>query len=417
MSTHRRKAYRVAMVAACPFPANHGSAASIREMSDTLVDMGHEVHIITYAIGQPDIKVRRAKVHRIGAFRPESDAKVGPSPEKFAADFQLLRLLLRVIRRERIDIIHAHNYEGALIGIMAKWISGRPLLYNGVNLMSDELASYRFIRPLWLAHALGHTLDRFVPIFPDHITAVSPELKQWLIKAGVRPEKIEVVPAGIEPDLFNNGSIDKFQDHYKVDGPIVMYAGVLNAFQRIDYLLHAFAVVLREEPAAKLFIVSPLRSEPHEREHKVLAAQLGLADAIVWIAPHPLQDLPGYLALADVTVMPRPNCPGHPVKLLNYMLAGKPTVCFSGAAKGVRHLHDAVIVQDHDWYALGQGIVTLLRDRALAARLGTNARNTVLTEFDWRQICPKIERIYDRLLGVGSGADSIEVERAMGAHP
>src|SRR2546421_3569082 len=87
--------YSIAMVAACPFPANHGSAASIREMSDTLAEMGHDVHIVTYDIGQPDIKVRRAKVHRTGLFRPEIDAKVGPSPEKFVSDFHLLRLLVR----------------------------------------------------------------------------------------------------------------------------------------------------------------------------------------------------------------------------------------------------------------------------------------------------------------------------------
>lgn len=48
-------------------------------MSDTLVDMRHDVQIVTYAIGQPDIKVRRAKVHRIALFRSETDAKVGPS--------------------------------------------------------------------------------------------------------------------------------------------------------------------------------------------------------------------------------------------------------------------------------------------------------------------------------------------------
>ena len=65
------------MVAACPFPANHGSAASIREMSDTLVDMGHNVHIVTYPFGQEDIRVRRAKVHRTAPFRPEGNAKVG----------------------------------------------------------------------------------------------------------------------------------------------------------------------------------------------------------------------------------------------------------------------------------------------------------------------------------------------------
>ena len=417
MSTRLKRAYHVAMVAACPFPANHGSAASIREMSDMLADMGHEVHIVTYATGQADIDIRRAKVHRIAPFRPETDAKVGPSREKFRADFQLLRLVLRVIRRERIDIIHAHNYEAALIGIMAKWITGRPLLYNGVNLMSDELATYEFIRPRWLAYAFGRALDWFVPIFPDHITAVSPELKQWLVQSGVRPEKIDVVPAGIDPALFENCSADRFREQYNPGGgPIVMYAGVLNAFQRIDYLLHAFAAVSSEEPAARLFIVSPLRSEALETEHKQLASQLDIADAITWIAPHPLKDLPSYLALADVTVLPRSECPGHPVKLLNYMLAGKPTVCFSGAAKGVRHLHDAFVVQDHDWRALAEGIVTLLRNRALAARLGANARNTVLTEFDWRQICPKIERIYDRLLGVATEAEPVQVEPAVTAH-
>ena len=182
----RTDGYSVAMVAACPFPANHGSAASIREMSDTLVDMGHDVHIVTYPIGQEDIRVRRAKVHRTASFRPEGNAKVGPSADKFFLDFQLLRLLCRVIRRERIDIIHAHNYEGALVGIMAKWLTRRPLLYNAVNLMSDELAGYRFIRPAWLAHGIARALDWFIPIFPNHVTAVSPELKDWFVDHGVR---------------------------------------------------------------------------------------------------------------------------------------------------------------------------------------------------------------------------------------
>jgi 1,2-diacylglycerol 3-alpha-glucosyltransferase len=405
MSRRGQGSYRIAMVAACPFPANHGSAASIREMSDTLTDMGHDVHIVTYPFGQDEIKVRRAQVHRTSEFRPETDAKVGPSPEKFVLDGKLLGLLLRIVRAKNIDVIHAHNYEGALIGIAAKWITRRPLLYNAVNLMSDELASYRFIRPRWLAHALGRTLDWFVPIFPDHITAVSPELRQWMINNGVPERKVDTVPAGIEPEMFDGATPERYR-HLAGDHPVVMYTGVLNAFQRIDYLLRAFTVVAREEPRTRLLIVSPLRSESHEAEYRKLATELGIAEKIVWIAPHSLEELPSYLALADVTVVPRPECPGHPVKLLNYMLACKPTVCFAGAAKGVTHLHDAVVVPDHDWNALGDGIVTLLRDRALATRLGENARDTVLREFDWRQICPRIVRIYDQLVGVSNSPTS-----------
>jgi glycosyltransferase involved in cell wall biosynthesis len=374
-------------------------------MSDTLTDLGHDVHIVTYPVGQEEIRVRRARVHRTGPFRPETNARVGPSADKFVLDFQLLRLLCQVIRRERIDIIHAHNYEGALVGIMAKWLTGRPLLYNAVNLMSDELAGYRFIRPAWLADGMARALDWFVPIFPNHITAVSPELRDWFVEQGVPPAKVDMVPAGIEPDLFDNPAPEKFRQQYQINRrPVVMYTGVLNAFQRVDYLLRAFAVALREKPEALLLIVSPLVSESHEKEQKQLAAELGISSSIVWISPHALQDLPSYLALADVTVVPRPECPGHPVKLLNYMLAGKPVVSFAGGAKGVRHLHDAFIVPNHDFEALGRGIVTLLNDRTLAAELGANARATVLAEFDWRQICRKIERIYGQLLGITSAS-------------
>jgi glycosyltransferase involved in cell wall biosynthesis len=387
------------MVAACPFPANYGSAASIREMSDTLSDMGHDVHIVTYPFGQGDIRVRAAKVHRTAPFRPETNPKVGPSREKFSLDFRLLQLLCRVIRRENVDIIHAHNYEATLIGILAKWITRRPLLYNAVNLLSDELAGYNFIRPAWLAHGIAHGLDWFTPIFPNHITAVSPELRDWFLQRGVPATKVDMIPAGIEPDLFGHGQPEKFRDKYQLNGrPIVMYTGVLDAYQRIDYLLRAFAVALREKQDALLLVVSPLVSEASENQHKQLAAKLGISSSIVWISPHPLHDLPSYLALADVCVMPRPECPGHPIKLLNYMLAGKPVVSFAGGAKGVSHLHDAFIVPNHDCEAMGRGIVTLLNDRKLAAELGTNARTTVIANFDWRHICVKIERIYDKLL-------------------
>ena len=407
------KRYSVAMVAACPFPTNRGSAASIREMSDTLSQMGHAVHIVTYPAGQEDIVVRHAKVHRTAPFRPETNAKIGPSPEKFLRDLALLRLLCRVIRRERIDIIHAHNYEGALIGVIAKWITGRPLLYNAVNLMADELAGYRFIRPAWAAHGIARALDWFTPIFPNHITAVSPELKQWFVEHGVPEQKVDVIPAGIQPEMFDNPAPEKLRARHVIpDRPIVMYTGVLNAFQRIDYLLRAFAVVLREQPDALLLMVSPLVSESHERAHRKLADQLGISHAVVWIAPHSLDDLPSYLALATVTAISRPECPGHPVKLLNYMIAGKPIVCFAGSAKGVRHLHDAFIVPNHDCDALGKGIMTLLEDRALAAKLGTNARATVLANFDWRQICTKIECIYDRLLAAPTEAASTQNQSA-----
>jgi Glycosyltransferase Family 4 len=125
-NTEMANGYAVAMATARPFPANHGSVASIREMSDTLSDMGHSVHIVTYPTGQEEMRSRRVRVRQTAAFRPESNAKVGSSSEKFGLEFQLLRLLYRVIRSEQLDIIRAHNCEDAFVGIVTTWLTGRP---------------------------------------------------------------------------------------------------------------------------------------------------------------------------------------------------------------------------------------------------------------------------------------------------
>jgi 1,2-diacylglycerol 3-alpha-glucosyltransferase len=302
-----RRCYSVAMVPACPFPANHGTPGAIRKMLETLAQLGHTVHIVTYSSGQDDIVVRFAKVHRAGPIRPQRNVKVGPSAEKFLLDFAVLRWLCRLIQSEPIDIIHRHNYKGAVIGALAGWITRRPVLYHAVNLMSDELPGYRFIRPEWLVKRVAGLLDRLIPIFRDHIIALSPELKEWLATNGTPESKVDVVPCGVNPDIFNGAALANLGTSFQIRNR--MYTGVPNRFQRMDYLLRGFAIALNQEPDALLLIVSPVISEAHKREHTKLAHKLGISHVIGWIGPHLLEDLPDYLALANVTLISRPDCP------------------------------------------------------------------------------------------------------------
>jgi 1,2-diacylglycerol 3-alpha-glucosyltransferase len=406
------KSYSIAMVAACPFPVNYGSPGAIRELSEVLSEMGHDVHIVTYPDGQ-DLSVGKAQLHRVAQRQQSRGPSVGPSTDKLFLDFLMLTELCRVVRREKIEIIHAHNYEGALIGLFAKFVTGRPMIYNAVNLMSDELATYRFIRPKFVAKWIGAILDWFVPIFPDHIIAVTQELYDWLAKRGVPKKRLTVVPCGIRPAMFDNADANKFCDKYAIGSrPVVMYTGINSAFQRVDYLLRAFSVVLKEEPSALLMVVSPLENEPDLQANQALARELGIAENVIFAGPHTLDDLPHYIAMATVTVVPRPECPGHPIKLLNYMISGKPIVCFAGAAKGITHMHDALTVPDHDWQEMGKSILTLLHDPVLAQRLGTNARQTAINNFDWQVLAKKVETIYANLLP-GNQRSSEPADKAM----
>jgi glycosyltransferase involved in cell wall biosynthesis len=196
--------------------------------------------------------------------------------------------------------------------------------------------------------------------------------------------------------MFAAANPAPIRDRYSLHGRrVVMYTGVNSAFQRIDYLLRAYAVA--RQPDTVLMVVSPLSGEPDLAANQALARELGLEE-VIWAGPHTLAELPDYLACADVTVVPRADCPGHPIKLLNYMMAGKPTVCFAGAAKGVTHGLEAWLVPDHDWRALGEGIALLLRDRDLAGRLGANARRTATAQFDWKGLSERVTDVYARVL-------------------
>src|SRR5262245_27844956 len=80
---------RVCMLAACPFPANHGTPGSIREMAEAISDRGHEVHIVTYHFGE-DIPLRGPVLHRITPLTRESAVVVGPTSRRPLYDLQMV---------------------------------------------------------------------------------------------------------------------------------------------------------------------------------------------------------------------------------------------------------------------------------------------------------------------------------------
>ena len=391
------KRYSIAMVAACPFPANYGTPGAIREMSETLAAFGHDVHIVTYPFGE-DLPVGAATVWRAPYWRKSRSLYTGPYCEKLLLDVLLLVRLCRVIRRQRISIIHAHNYEGLLIGYMAKLMTGRKLLYNAVSLMSDELPSYGFLKPAFLARGLARLLDWLAVKLPDHFIAITKELRDFFLSKRISEDRIAFIPCGVKPEMFDSPRPEPLRARYGVkQRPVVMYTGVNSPFQRIDYLIRAFHSVLQEEPSALLMVVSPLKHDSDLASNRALAQSLGISSNVIWVEGQTLTELPDYLAMASVAVIPRPNMPGHPIKLLNYMAARRAIVCSSGAAKGIRHMHDAYVVADHDPDEMSSGIVTLLRDGTLARRLGAAARETVVRDFEWRRLCKAVEIVYQSL--------------------
>jgi len=387
----------VAMVAACPFPANHGTPAAIREMSEALADRGHSIHVVTYPL-KDDIPIQGVTIHRTRPVGKNEQIVVGPSYQRLVFDALMISKLWGVIRKHQVDIIHAHNYEGALVGYAVKKLTGIPLLYNAINTMITELPQYGFIRPKSLAINLANFLDRFVPKMADFIIADTEDLMSFIMDKGIPQDRIRVVPSGVNIEMFEKGDGQKVRKAYQIgERPLVIYTGTFDQFQGLDYLFQAFKIVVDRYPDGVLLLVGSTVNPEHEEKYKRMASELGLAGNVI-ITTSSLDDLPDFLAAADVAVVPRPFSPGIPTKLLNYMAAAKPVVSFEGSAKFLKDGVNALLVKGEDSVEFGQAIVRLIVDKLLAQELGANVKASIKGTFDWNTIAKKIEQIYTSML-------------------
>ena len=386
------KKINIAIVAACPFPAQRGTPVRIFRTAEALGRRGHNVHVVAYHFGDAS-STDAFQIHRIPDIKSYRNFNPGPTyPKLLVLDPLLAIKLFQVLKTHQIDLIHAHHYEGLLVSLTVKSMTGHPVIYDAHTTLESELPSYPMSLPDTPKQVIGRFLDQWAPKQADRIIAVDDDIKNFLIRfSKVNPSGITVVPNGIEPRTFM-----KIQNVRKLSGDgikRVIYTGNFGEFQGIDLLLKSFHEIVKQQDNVRLCMVSMF---PFDR-FDPMARELGIRHKIDFIQTG-FDQVPGLLAKADVAVNPRVVCDGFPQKNFNYMAAGKPVVAFAGSAKLIEHGKTGWVVENGNVDEFAKGIIRLLQDRKLADRLGSNARQLVMTEFTWEKAAEKIEAVYQRVL-------------------
>jgi glycosyltransferase involved in cell wall biosynthesis len=385
-------------LAACPFPANHGTPGSIRELVEATAERGHEVHVVTYHIGD-DLPLDGVQLHRIPDWTGERRVIVGPTRYRPLYDFQMIFTALKAIRRYDLDLIHAHGYESALVAACCRPLIRRRVLYSAHNRMGDELASYDFFRSKRLANSLAWVLDRTVPRIGDRCIPHSVNLQQFLLERGLGDRSEPVLNFGIDVNRTESRSREELRRSCGLDDvPIVLYSGVIDQFQRLDLLLGAMVHVLRRVPRAKLLVLSTIQNAKHEQAIREEARRLGVASSVILRVPTDMEKGRRLLAVCDVAVVPRPCAPGFPIKLLNYMAARRPCVMFASSASGISHGQHAWLAGEDTSRSLAEGIIRVLTDAHLAARLAAGGNRFARERHDRRKVAAQLCQAYVRLL-------------------
>ncbi len=394
------KPYRVAVVAACPFPSPQGTQVYLQGLCRALLGRGHEVHLVVYGHGAAGRPVPGLRIHRTPLLPGYASLRSGPHLPKLALDALLVPLLLRVVRRHGIDLMHAHNYEAPLAAYAVRALTGRPVVYTAHNLMAAELASYSgFSAARYVAGSFGRLLDRHIPRRADFCTALSPSCAETLLRQGVDRERLAVLPPGVDRADFQ---VDDEELAPACPGtlppdPVVVYAGNPDRYQELGVLYAAMARLQERLPRVRLRLVSA-GALARERE---AALQAGVqAERLECIETSSWDRIRALLMGSLVAVSPRSSCPGYPMKVLNYRALGLPVVACRGSAHGVDDGRTGRVIKSGDVEGFAVALEDLLRRPEEARRMGRIAQRQVFANQSWSSQMPLWERVYGQTIAL-----------------
>jgi glycosyltransferase involved in cell wall biosynthesis len=305
----------------------------------------------------------------------------------------MIKLFL-IVRRENVDIIHAHLVDCVILGGIVGKLSGTRVVasFPGPNLLPlDRKAGDPRNHLRRFFYRMGAKLvDRFV--------AVSDEVKETLAEmVGVGPEKIVVIHSGV--DLSEDDRAIPLESFYAKlglapDKTIVTCVGRLVPNKGQRFLIEAAKEVIRRHPEVSFLLVG---AGPSREALTKLVSELGLDQHVRFLLDCP--DTREILAITTAFVLPSLG-EGISVALLEAMAAGKPVIATAvpGNIDVVVPGVTGLLVPAQDASALAQAICEMLADPCGARRMGAAGRVRVKNHFSFDNTRRRIEGLYDEVM-------------------
>jgi glycosyltransferase involved in cell wall biosynthesis len=367
----------LALVGAFPFPFPQGSQVYFAEQARSLAAVGVRVTLVCYGAGEgrapADLPLVRAP------FAPRR-LHSGPSAGKPVADLALAATLVRAHRRDPFDAVLAHNAEAALTALLARRVTRVPVVYVAHTVLRHELETYANARLGAPLRALGAGIDRCVARRADAVIALSRAAEQEL--SAYAPGRVVRIPPGLAPAAApGESAIEAACARFGLArGRYALYAGNLDGYQDLDVLASA-----ARETCAPIVIATHAPGDAPAPLVTARVADAGEARALTFGA--------------GIALLARRAPGGFPIKLLNYMEAGRAIVARASIADPLVHDRSGWLVPDAAPARTWSDAVHALRaDPLLAARLGSAARRVLEAEHDPASLAHRVVTLIETIV-------------------
>ena len=323
----------------------------------------------------------------LGEFVPEVEKmgiKVFYLPQKKGTDYFSFLKVAKILRREKIDVIHTHNTQPFIDGTIGALLSGAKTIIH-----TDHARDFPDKRRYMFAE---YVMSKFA----YRVVGVSEHTSANLINyEKISQAKVMTIWNGIygpKYDIKIDRNKKRQELGIKNKGPIIGLGVRLTEQKGITYLLQAMPQVIKSFLDITLIIAGDGKLKSYFQNE---AVELGIADNVLFLGTR--LDIPELLNLFDVYVLPS-LWEGMPMVLLEAMAAGCPVIAtdVGGVFRVIDHKQNGLLVAPRNPDQFAKSIVKLLSDESLRRKYAQNGQSKFIDKFSADAMTRQYEKLYIR---------------------
>jgi glycosyltransferase involved in cell wall biosynthesis len=292
--------------------------------------------------------------------------------------------ITKILKKTKPDFVHLHVFPH--YGLLVK-LNRVPFILTSWGLEIFLLPHLNFLRTV---------LTRNVGVAARKITVDGECLKTMWVSMGVPEDKIEVIPFGVDTNLFNPNiegrSVRQKLGIGEDDITIISTRPLYNHHYNVECFVRAMPTILKKHKKVRFIIkgVGPL-----EDYLKDLARQLGVFEYIRFVGMMPHGEIARYLNASDIYVSTS-YFDSTSVSLLEAMACGLPpvTTAIAGNREWIQNGFNGLLYppQDHD--ALAEKITCLIEHDDLRKEFGKRNHRIIMERATWEKSVSEMEAVY-----------------------
>lgn len=295
--------------------------------------------------------------------------------------------IARLIRRDRVRLVHTHLVHAGILGKIAARVTGAAAITTRhyVADPKERTFAYRLENRLTAGSAAVIAVTR----------AIAEHLRNARICA---PERIVVIPNGVDVSVFDPRRAGSRAGDAAAGGTVIGCAGRLHPQKGHAVLIEAFARIARERGDVDLEIAGdgPLRGALEGR-----AREMGIAERVRFLGAVSHGAMPETIARWDLFVMPSLR-EGFGIAAAEAMAMERAVVAsgIEGLAEVVDPGETGLLVPPNDPEALAEAVLSLIRDPERRRRMGERGRERVTRHMSIEATASRVADLYERLLSI-----------------